>query len=237
MDTSIILKWLQDEYDGGYNFYSWFRTRWRGWTCTQAKPIVCGIKPENVYILDVKGWIDYVSQCLLSLMGWVSLGTIGKTTDCKKLVEIANGKRCTSCISRSKLEKEMTKLDLNLSLSFKSRFGGNCTLWEGVKPKRTSILEYAKTWNWNLSKACWWKRKPNKHVQYISRWMQTLHISLMKDSFRKSSRLNLWRDNGYGQHLLQKSSWLVLKLLKLSTKMVDPIALNGEKLPANLISL
>ncbi|GAB1465058.1 hypothetical protein MASR2M54_05580 [Aliarcobacter cryaerophilus] len=54
LDTSIILKWLQDEYDAEVITFTADLGQGEEVEPARAKAIACGIKPENVYILDVK---------------------------------------------------------------------------------------------------------------------------------------------------------------------------------------
>ena len=54
LDTSIILKWLQDEYDAEVITFTADLGQGEEVEPARAKAISCGIKPENVYILDVK---------------------------------------------------------------------------------------------------------------------------------------------------------------------------------------
>ncbi|MPB31277.1 argininosuccinate synthase, partial [Campylobacter fetus] len=54
LDTSIILKWLQDEYNAEVITFTADLGQGEEVEPARAKAIACGIKPENVYILDVK---------------------------------------------------------------------------------------------------------------------------------------------------------------------------------------
>ncbi len=90
LDTSIILKWLQDEYDAEVITFTADLGQGEEVEPARAKAIACGIKPENVYILDVKEEFvkDYVFPMFRAnaiYEGEYLLGTSdSKTTDCKK---------------------------------------------------------------------------------------------------------------------------------------------------------
>ena len=98
LDTSIILKWLQDEYDAEVITFTADLGQGEEVEPARAKAIACGIKPENVYILDVKEEFvkDYVFPMFRAnaiYEGEYLLGTsIARPLIAKKLVEIANEK-------------------------------------------------------------------------------------------------------------------------------------------------
>ena len=95
LDTSIILKWLQDEYDAEVITFTADLGQGEEVEPARAKAIACGIKPENVYILDVKEEFvkDYVFPMFRAnaiYEGEYLLGTsIARPLIAKKLVEIA----------------------------------------------------------------------------------------------------------------------------------------------------
>ena len=119
LDTSIILKWLQDEYNAEVITFTADLGQGEEVEPARAKAIACGIKPENVYILDVKEEFvrDYVFPMFRAnaiYEGEYLLGTsIARPLIAKKLVEIANEKGAQA-VSHGATGKEMTKLDLNL---------------------------------------------------------------------------------------------------------------------------
>ena len=98
LDTSIILKWLQDEYNAEVITFTADLGQGEEVEPARAKAIACGIKPENVYILDVKEEFvkDYVFPMFRAnaiYEGEYLLGTsIARPLIAKKLVEIANEK-------------------------------------------------------------------------------------------------------------------------------------------------
>jgi argininosuccinate synthase len=54
LDTSIILKWLQDEYNAEVITFTADLGQGEEVEPARTKAIACGIKPENVFILDIK---------------------------------------------------------------------------------------------------------------------------------------------------------------------------------------
>ena len=94
LDTSIILKWLQDEYDAEVITFTADLGQGEEVEPARAKAIACGIKPENVYILDVKEEFvkDYVFPMFRAnaiYEGEYLLGTsIARPLIAKKLVEL-----------------------------------------------------------------------------------------------------------------------------------------------------
>ena len=54
LDTSIILKWLQDEYKAEVITFTADLGQGEEVEPARVKAIACGIKPENVFILDIK---------------------------------------------------------------------------------------------------------------------------------------------------------------------------------------
>ncbi len=112
LDTSIILKWLQDEYDAEVITFTADLGQGEEVEPARAKAIACGIKPENVYILDVKEEFvkDYVFPMFRAnaiYEGEYLLGTsIARPLIAKKLVEIANEKGAQAVSSWSNWKRK-----------------------------------------------------------------------------------------------------------------------------------
>lgn len=96
LDTSIILKWLQDEYKAEVVTFTADLGQGEEVEPARVKAIACGIKPENVYILDIKEEFvkDYVFPMFRAnaiYEGEYLLGTsIARPLIAKKLIDIAN---------------------------------------------------------------------------------------------------------------------------------------------------
>ncbi len=98
LDTSIILKWLQDEYNAEVITFTADLGQGEEVEPARQKALDCGIKPENIFILDIKEEFvkDYVFPMFRAnaiYEGEYLLGTsIARPLIAKKLVEIANEK-------------------------------------------------------------------------------------------------------------------------------------------------
>ncbi len=98
LDTSIILKWLQDEYNAEVITFTADLGQGEEVEPARKKAIACGIKPENVFILDIKEEFvkDYVFPMFRAnaiYEGEYLLGTsIARPLIAKKLIDIANEK-------------------------------------------------------------------------------------------------------------------------------------------------
>ncbi len=98
LDTSIILKWLQDEYNAEVITFTADLGQGEEVEPARKKALDCGIKPENVFILDIKEEFvkDYVFPMFRAnaiYEGEYLLGTsIARPLIAKKLIEIANEK-------------------------------------------------------------------------------------------------------------------------------------------------
>ncbi len=98
LDTSIILKWLQDEYNAEVITFTADLGQGEEVEPARAKAIKHGIKPENVFILDIKE--EFVKEYVFPMFranaiyeGEYLLGTsIARPLIAKKLIDIANEK-------------------------------------------------------------------------------------------------------------------------------------------------
>jgi argininosuccinate synthase len=95
LDTSIILKWLQDEYNAEVVTFTADLGQGEEVEPARKKALNCGIKPENIFILDIKEEFvkDYVFPMFRAnaiYEGEYLLGTsIARPLIAKKQVEIA----------------------------------------------------------------------------------------------------------------------------------------------------
>lgn len=150
LDTSIILKWLQDEYNAEVITFTADLGQGEEVEPARAKAIACGIKPENVYILDVKEEFvkDYVFPMFRAnaiYEGEYLLGTsIARPLIAKKLVEIANEKGAEAVShgatgkGNDQVRFELGALALNPDLKVIAPWRE----WE--LNSRESLLEYAR---------------------------------------------------------------------------------------------
>ena len=95
LDTSVILKWLQDEYNAEVITFTADLGQGEEVEPARAKALACGIKPENIFILDiqeefVKDYVFPMFRANAIYEGEYLLGTsIARPLIAKKQIEIA----------------------------------------------------------------------------------------------------------------------------------------------------
>ena len=239
LDTSIILKWLQDEYDAEVITFTADLGQGEEVEPARAKAIACGIKPENVYILDVKEEFvkDYVFPMFRAnaiYEGEYLLGTsIARPLIAKKLVEIANEKGAQAVShgatgkGNDQVRFELGALALNPDLKVIAPWRE----WE--LNSRESLLEYAKKHNIEISQKHV-DENGNPKISPYSMDANLLHISyeglhLENPANEPEETMWLWTTS-------PEKAPDQAETIEIEYKNGDPIALNGEKLsPANLL--
>ena len=239
LDTSIILKWLQDEYDAEVITFTADLGQGEEVEPARAKAIACGIKPENVYILDVKEEFvkDYVFPMFRAnaiYEGEYLLGTsIARPLIAKKLVEIANEKGAQAVThgatgkGNDQVRFELGALALNPDLKVIAPWRE----WE--LNSRESLLEYAKKHNIEISQKHV-DENGNPKISPYSMDANLLHISyeglhLENPANEPEETMWLWTTS-------PEKAPDQAEIIEIEYKNGDPIALNGEKLsPANLL--
>lgn len=239
LDTSIILKWLQDEYDAEVITFTADLGQGEEVEPARAKAIACGIKPENVYILDVKEEFvkDYVFPMFRAnaiYEGEYLLGTsIARPLIAKKLVEIANEKGAQAVShgatgkGNDQVRFELGALALNPDLKVIAPWRE----WE--LNSRESLLEYAKKHGIEISQKHV-DENGNPKISPYSMDANLLHISyeglhLENPAVEPEESMWLWTTS-------PEKAPDCAEIIEIEYKNGDPIALNGEKLsPANLL--
>ncbi|MCT7521689.1 argininosuccinate synthase [Aliarcobacter cryaerophilus] len=239
LDTSIILKWLQDEYDAEVITFTADLGQGEEVEPARAKAIACGIKPENVYILDVKEEFvkDYVFPMFRAnaiYEGEYLLGTsIARPLIAKKLVEIANEKGAQAVShgatgkGNDQVRFELGALALNPDLKVIAPWRE----WE--LNSRESLLEYAKKHGIEISQKHV-DENGNPKISPYSMDANLLHISyeglhLENPAAEPEESMWLWTTS-------PEKAPEQAEIIEIEYKNGDPIALNGEKLsPANLL--
>ena len=239
LDTSIILKWLQDEYDAEVITFTADLGQGEEVEPARAKAIACGIKPENVYILDVKEEFvkDYVFPMFRAnaiYEGEYLLGTsIARPLIAKKLVEIANEKGAQAVShgatgkGNDQVRFELGALALNPDLKVIAPWRE----WE--LNSRESLLEYAKKHGIEISQKHV-DENGNPKISPFSMDANLLHISyeglhLENPAAEPEETMWLWTTS-------PEKAPDCAEIIEIEYKNGDPIALNGEKLsPANLL--
>ena len=239
LDTSIILKWLQDEYNAEVITFTADLGQGEEVEPARAKAIACGIKPENVYILDVKEEFvkDYVFPMFRAnaiYEGEYLLGTsIARPLIAKKLVEIANEKGAQAVShgatgkGNDQVRFELGALALNPDLKVIAPWRE----WE--LNSRESLLEYAKKHGIEISQKHV-DENGNPKISPYSMDANLLHISyeglhLENPAAEPEESMWLWTTS-------PEKAPDQAEIIEIEYKNGDPIALNGEKLsPANLL--
>ena len=239
LDTSIILKWLQDEYDAEVITFTADLGQGEEVEPARAKAIACGIKPENVYILDVKEEFvkDYVFPMFRAnaiYEGEYLLGTsIARPLIAKKLVEIANEKGAQAVShgatgkGNDQVRFELGALALNPDLKVIAPWRE----WE--LNSRESLLEYAKKHGIEISQKHV-DENGNPKISPYSMDANLLHISyeglhLENPANEPEETMWLWTTS-------PEKAPDQAEIIEIEYKNGDPIALNGQKLsPANLL--
>lgn len=240
LDTSIILKWLQEEYEAEVITFTADLGQGEEVEPARTKALSCGIKPENVYILDIKEEFvkDYVFPMFRAnaiYEGEYLLGTsIARPLIAKKLVEIANEKGAEA-VSHGATGKgnDQVRFELGaLALNPKLKVIAPWREWE--LNSRESLLEYAKKHGIEISQKHV-DENGNPKISPYSMDANLLHISyeglhLEDPSAEPEESMWLWTSS-------PEKAPNEAEYIELEYKNGDPIALNGKELsPANLLA-
>ncbi|MCT7447330.1 argininosuccinate synthase [Aliarcobacter skirrowii] len=239
LDTSIILKWLQEEYSAEVITFTADLGQGEEVEPARKKAIACGIKPENVYILDLKEEFvkDYVFPMFRAnaiYEGEYLLGTsIARPLIAKKLVEIANEKGAQAVShgatgkGNDQVRFELGALALNPDLKVIAPWRE----WE--LNSRESLLEYAKKHGIEISQKHV-DENGNPKISPYSMDANLLHISyegLHLENPAAEPEESMWLWTTSPEKAPDKPEYI-----EIEYKNGDPIALNGEKLsPASLL--
>ena len=240
LDTSIILKWLQDEYDAEVITFTADLGQGEEVEPARAKAIACGIKPENVYILDVKEEFvkDYVFPMFRAnaiYEGEYLLGTsIARPLIAKKLVEIANEKGAQA-VSHGATGKGNDQVRFELgALALKPDVKVIAPWREWELNSRESLLEYARKHGIEIAQKHL-DKDGNPAISPYSMDANLLHISyegLHLENPNNEPEESMWLWTNSPENAPDEAEYLTL-----TYKNGDPIALNGvEMSPATLLT-
>lgn len=158
LDTSIILKWLQDEYNAEVITFTADLGQGEEVEPARQKAIACGIKPENVFILDIKEEFvkDYVFPMFRAnaiYEGEYLLGTsIARPLIAKKLIDIAN-QTGADAVSHGATGKGNDQVRFELgALALRPDIKVIAPWREWDLNSRESLLEYARKHGIEISK-------------------------------------------------------------------------------------
>ncbi|PKN14750.1 MAG: argininosuccinate synthase [Deltaproteobacteria bacterium HGW-Deltaproteobacteria-24] len=239
LDTSIILKWLQDEYNAEVITFTADLGQGEEVEPARQKALACGIKPENIFILDIKE--EFVKEYVFPMFranaiyeGEYLLGTsIARPLIAKKLIDIANQTGADS-VSHGATGKGNDQVRFELgALALRPDIKVIAPWREWDLNSRESLLEYAKKHGIEISKKHV-DENGNPKASPYSMDANLLHISY--------EGLHLENPNNEPE----ESMWLwttppekapdTPEYLTLTYKNGDPIALNGVKMsPATLL--
>jgi len=239
LDTSIILKWLQDEYNAEVITFTADLGQGEEVEPAREKALACGIKPENIFILDIREEFvkDYVFPMFRAnaiYEGEYLLGTsIARPLIAKKQIEIAN-KMGADAVSHGATGKgndqvrfELGYLGLNPDITVIAPWR------EWDLNSREKLLSYAKEHGIEISQKHL-DADGNPAVSPYSMDANLLHISY--------EGLHLENPNNEPED----SMWLwttdpikapnTPEYITIGYKNGDPISINGEELsPATLL--
>ncbi|MSN96757.1 argininosuccinate synthase [Campylobacter sp. FMV-PI01] len=233
LDTSIILKWLGDNYNCEVVTFTADIGQNEDLNPIKEKALNLGIKEENIFILDIKEEFvkDYVFPMFRAnaiYEGEYLLGTsIARPLIAKKLVEIAK-KTGADAISHGATGKGNDQVRFEL---------GAYALMPDVKiiapwrewdlNSREKLLAYANKHGISIEK------KPGKSPYSMD--SNLLHISyegLILEDPNASPQEDMWRWTSSPKDAPNES-----EIIEIEFKNGDPVALNGVNLsPANMLN-
>ncbi|PIF03703.1 MAG: argininosuccinate synthase [Arcobacter sp.] len=239
LDTSTILKWLQDEYNAEVITFTADLGQGEEVEPARQKALACGIKPENIFILDIQEEFvrDYVFPMFRAnaiYEGEYLLGTsIARPLIAKKQIEIAN-KMGADAVSHGATGKgndqvrfELGYLGLNPDITVIAPWR------EWDLNSREKLLAYAKEHGIEIDKKHI-DENGNPVISPYSMDANLLHISyeglsLEDPDVQPAEDMWLWTNS-------PENAPNTPEYITIGYKNGDPISINGEELsPAKLL--
>ena len=233
LDTSIILKWLQDEYNCEVVTFTADIGQGEEVEPAREKALKLGIKPENIYIDDlqeefVRDFVFPMFRANAIYEGEYLLGTsIARPLIAKRLVEIAKETGADAIAhgatgkGNDQVRFEIGALSLNPDLKVIAPWR------EWDLNSREKLLEYAKKHDIPIEK------KGDNESPY-SMDANLLHISyegLRLEDPNAEPEESMWRWTNSPEKAPDRAEYITI-----SFENGDPVAINGEKLsPATLL--
>ncbi len=239
LDTSTILKWLQDEYKAEVITFTADLGQGEEVEPARQKALACGIKPENIFILDIKEEFvkDYVFPMFRAntiYEGDYLLGTsIARPLIAKKQIEIAN-KMGADAVSHGATGKgndqirfELGYLGLNPDITVIAPWR------EWNLNSREKLLAYAKEHGIEIDKKHI-DENGNPIISPYSMDANLLHISYeglsLEDPNREPSE-DMWLWTNSPENAPDTAEYITI-----TYKNGDPIAINSEEMsPATIL--
>ncbi len=232
LDTSIILKWLQDEYNCEVITFTADIGQGEEVEPARAKALALGIKPENIFIEDlreefVKDFVFPMFRANTIYEGEYLLGTsIARPLIAKRQVEIAN-KMGADGVSHGATGKGNDQVRFEIGYLSQNP---NLTIiapWrEWDLNSREKLLKYASEHGIKIDQ--------KKGKSPYSMDANLLHISyegLQLEDPNKEPEENMWRWSVSPENAPNSPEYI-----EIEYKQGDPIALNGKTLsPANML--
>ena len=240
LDTSIILKWLQDEYNAEVITFTADLGQGEEVEPARVKAIACGIKPENVFILDIKEEFvkDYVFPMFRAnaiYEGEYLLGTsIARPLIAKKLIDIAN-QTGADAVSHGATGKGNDQVRFELgALALRPDIKVIAPWREWDLNSRESLLEYARKNGIEIAQKHV-DENGNPKASPYSMDANLLHISY--EGLHLENPANEPEESMWLWTTAPEKAPDVEEYLTLTYKNGDPIALNGvEMSPATLLA-
>ena len=239
LDTSIILKWLQDEYKAEVITFTADLGQGEEVEPARVKAIACGIKPENVFILDineefVKDYVFPMFRANAIYEGEYLLGTsIARPLIAKKLIDIAN-ETGADAVSHGATGKGNDQVRFEIgALALRPDIKVIAPWREWELNSRESLLEYARKHGIEIAQKHL-DKDGNPAISPYSMDANLLHISyegLHLENPSNEPEESMWLWTTPPELAPDEAEYLTL-----TYKNGDPIALNGEQMsPATLL--
>ncbi len=240
LDTSIILKWLQDEYNAEVITFTADLGQGEEVEPARIKALSCGIKPENIFILDIKEEFvkDYVFPMFRAnaiYEGEYLLGTsIARPLIAKKQIEIAN-KMGADAVSHGATGKGNDQVRFELGyLGLRPDITVIAPWREWDLNSRESLLNYAKTHGIEIAQKHL-DADGNPAISPYSMDANLLHISyegLHLENPNNEPEESMWLWTTAPEKAPDEAEYITIEY-----KNGDPIAINGQELsPATLLA-
>lgn len=239
LDTSIILKWLQDEYNAEVITFTADLGQGEEVEPAREKALKMGIKPENIFILDIKE--EFVKDFVFPMFrantiyeGEYLLGSsIARPLISKKQIEIAN-KMGADAVSHGATGKGNDQVRFELGYLGLSPDITVIAPWrEWDLNSREKLLAYAKEHGIEIAQKHM-DENGNPQVSPYSMDANLLHISyegLHLEDPNAEPEESMWLWTSSPEDAPDEAEYITI-----SYKNGDPIAINGEKMsPATLL--
>lgn len=239
LDTSVILKWLQDEYNAEVITFTADLGQGEEVEPAREKALAMGIKPENIFILDIREEFvkDYVFPMFRAnaiYEGEYLLGTsIARPLISKKQIEIAH-KMGADAVSHGATGKGNDQVRFELGyLGLDSEITVIAPWREWDLNSREKLLSYAKDHGINIDKKHL-DENGNPAVSPYSMDANLLHISyeglsLEDPNAEPEEAMWLWS-------VSPEDAPNTPEYITIGYKNGDPISINGEEMsPATIL--